>query len=379
MNTAHEVSARLATLLRDEQRAMADFLVALADFDARKLWRDLGHASLFAYLRRDLGLSAGAAQYRKTAAELIQAFPAVEAALRSGKLCLSSVVEVAKVLTSSNCAEVLPRFFGLSRREAEAVAVSIRPAPFAPQREIVTFARIASRSPSAAPVPASPAAAIAPSLPEAPTPNATAFRPAETVASSLATGNDRSEPAALEQPDSAKPLSSESARLHVTVSRRFLAKLEAARDALSHAKPDASMEEILEAGLDLLLADRAKKKGLGAKARNAVRATANEPATANQQAAAPTAHVPAQVKRDAWKRAGGRCEFRLHSGEVCGSTTRLEFDHVVPRAQGGPSTIDNIRVLCASHNQLAARRVFGDPWMDRFRRAPPAERAGSVT
>jgi hypothetical protein len=51
---------------------MAEFLVALADFDRRRLWRELGHASLFAFLHRELGLSAGAAFFRKTAAELIQ-------------------------------------------------------------------------------------------------------------------------------------------------------------------------------------------------------------------------------------------------------------------------------------------------------------------
>ncbi len=89
MNTnAHALSARLADLLRAEQGAMADFLLALADFDQRRLWVDLGYKSLFAYLHRELGLSRSAAHYRKTVVELIQRFPQVEAAFRSGKLCL---------------------------------------------------------------------------------------------------------------------------------------------------------------------------------------------------------------------------------------------------------------------------------------------------
>jgi hypothetical protein len=78
----------------------------------------------------------------------------------------------------------------------------------------------------------------------------------------------------------------------MTVSRQFLAKLEAATEALSHAKPGAGMEEILEAGLDLLLEQRARRKGLVA------------------------------------------------TNERCGSRVRLEFDHVMPRALGGPSTAD---------------------------------------
>jgi hypothetical protein len=97
METAREITARLADLLHREHGAMADFLLALSDFDAKHLWRDLGHTSLFSFLRRELGLSAGAAQYRKTAAELVRRFPEVEAGLRAGRLCLSSVVELAKV------------------------------------------------------------------------------------------------------------------------------------------------------------------------------------------------------------------------------------------------------------------------------------------
>jgi 5-methylcytosine-specific restriction endonuclease McrA len=65
----------------------------------------------------------------------------------------------------------------------------------------------------------------------------------------------------------------------------------------------------------------------------------------------------------------------LESGEICGSTHRVQFDHVHPFALGGESTVSNIRLTCAAHNLLAARRVFGDALMDRF--APP--RASGAT
>jgi hypothetical protein len=263
---------------------------------------------------------------------------------------------VAKVLTAANCAEVLPRFFRLSRREAELVAASIGPAPEPPTRDVVTAPR------------ATPA--------ESPPPNSTAFRPAETpppnATGSQTTAAHRDQPAStmpstIAPPasiarDAAKPLSSDLARLHITVSRRFLAKLEAARDALSHARPSATTEEILEAGLDLLLAERAKRHGLVAKPRNVAR-PAKEPSGKA---------VPAPVKREVWTRAGGRCEWRLHSGERCGSTVRLEYDHVVPRAHGGPSTTENLRLVCREHNDLAARQVFGDEWMERLRGNRPS-------
>ena len=48
----------------------------------------------------------------------------------------------------------------------------------------------------------------------------------------------------------------------MTVTRRFMEKLAAARAALSHSHPGATEGEILEAGLDLLLERHAKRKGL---------------------------------------------------------------------------------------------------------------------
>jgi 5-methylcytosine-specific restriction endonuclease McrA len=51
-------AARLADLLRNEQHAMADFLVALAQ---RRGWIALGYANLFDFLVRELGLSRRAA------------------------------------------------------------------------------------------------------------------------------------------------------------------------------------------------------------------------------------------------------------------------------------------------------------------------------
>jgi hypothetical protein len=350
MTSARELTNRLASLLRDERGIMADFLLALADFDRKKRWRELGHTSLFYFLRRELRLSAGAAQNRKTAAELIQKFPEVEAALRAGELCLSTVNEVAKVLTPENRHEVLPRFFGLSRREAEDVAVSLRPAEMIPVREVVTTIRPAAAAVRAAsPVASSPVAAAgaAPAL---------AFHLDEPTPPPVPVPAPVPQPVTPPPRDSIEPLDAERSRLHVTVSRRFLEKLEAAKDALGHACPGGSAEEILERGLDLVLAEHAKRKGL-------VEKPLKEPRPSRTDA------IPAHVKRAVWRRAGGRCEFLLESGERCGCTRRLEFDHIDPLARGGSSSIDNVRLACREHNVLAARRVFGDALMDRYVRS----------
>src|SRR6266542_641245 len=143
MNTARALTTRLADLLAREHGALADFLVALADFDERRLWVELGHASLFYYLHRELRLSKAASQYRKVATELIQQVPSVVEPLRNGRLCLTSIIEAAKVVTAANWEAVLPRFYGLSRREAMEVVAALQPHPAPPTRTVVTSTRTA--------------------------------------------------------------------------------------------------------------------------------------------------------------------------------------------------------------------------------------------
>jgi hypothetical protein len=368
MDNARELASRLLDLLRREHAAMADFLVALAAFDERRLWAKLGHTSLFHFLHRELGMSKGAAHYRKTAAELIHRVPEVVEPLRDGRICITSIIELAKVVTPENRQEVLPRFFNCSRQEARAVSAELCPAEAAPHRTVVTAMAFAMPARVEA-VPASGEAVQPVELPpvERPSPCPVAIQP-------------------LAPRTVAEPLTADLRRLHVTVSKRFMEKLDAARDALSHSNPGADAEAILEAGLDLLIERAAKRRGIVAKPRTRIAPSPDlSPAGAGERgdtldsvAEAPgrrdphagdgnkTRHIPAAVKREVWLRDGGRCQFRLENGELCGSTHRLQFDHVRPVALGGESTVSNIRIACAPHNLLAARRILGDALVDRY-------------
>ncbi len=138
--------------------------------------------------------------------------------------------------------------------------------------------------------------------------------------------------------DEVEPVSAELRRFHVTVSRRFLEKLSAARDALSHTHPGAETGVVLEAALDLLLAAHEKK---------------NPP-----RPPASTRHIPAEVKRAVWLRDGGRCQWPIASGGICGSTTRVEYDYIVPLARGGSSTVGELRLLCRRHNFIHAEQTY---------------------
>ena len=149
MTIARQSAAQLADLFQRERVAMADFLLALAEFDRHRLWLELGYSSLFHFLHRDLGMSKGAAFYRKTAAELVQKFPEVVEPLRDGRLCITTVIELAKVITAENREDVLPRFFHRSKCEAKAVSAALAPEEAPARRQVVTRLRLEEPRPSA--------------------------------------------------------------------------------------------------------------------------------------------------------------------------------------------------------------------------------------
>ena len=79
--------------------------------------------------------------------------------------------------------------------------------------------------------------------------------------------------------------------------------------------------------------------------------------------------IPASVRRTVWARDAGCCTFTAPDGTRCGSRWKLELDHVVPAALGGPPTIDNLRLRCRTHNLLHAEAIFGREHMERCRGA----------
>ncbi|WP_248359043.1 hypothetical protein [Anaeromyxobacter oryzae] len=142
--------------------------------------------------------------------------------------------------------------------------------------------------------------------------------------------------------------------MHLTVAKRFEAKVAEARDALSYSHPGASTEEILEVALDLLL-DRAKKrKGLVEKPRREKRPSRPD-------------HIPAEVKRAVWVRDGGCCRWALENGGVCGSRHRLAAERL---------RLDVVVLpTCSPHGKSSA--MHG--WTGTRRPARPPRRRGAAT
>lgn len=59
----------------------------------------------------------------------------------------------------------------------------------------------------------------------------------------------------------------------------------------------------------------------------------------------------AVLERDAW-----RCQYPITPAQVCGAPANTA-GHIIPRSQGGPDRLDNLRAECPAHNYGDGARI----------------------
>jgi hypothetical protein len=327
-----DLVARLRELAGRERGEVVLLIAHLAELDTRDFHLRAGHGSLFAYCRDALALSEQEAYSRIAAARAARRFPVVLEMLEAGVLNVTTVRLLAPRLTPENHRAALESARGKSKLQVEELAARLWPRPDVPSvvRKLPPPARVPSLPIAASVVPVSPAAAgslvAAPAATSPPVPPWPAPRRSADIA----------------------PLSPDRYKVQVTISGQTLEKLQRAKDLLRHAIPSGDEAAILDRALTALLASLAQK-----------RFAATEKPRASAGTAAGSRHIPAEVKREVWRRDLGRCAFVGTGGRRCGERAFLEFHHVRPFAMGGEATVKNIQLRCRSHNDYEARVCFG--------------------
>ncbi len=381
------LSAKLQSLVGEERSILADFLLHLAELDRRRAYAELGYGSLWDYCLRALHLREGAAGRRIGAMRVLRRFPQLEAAIRDGRLCLSTLSLLGQVLTEANVSDLLERAAFKSKADVDALVASLRPRPEPAEGVRRTCAHHQDRRPEPPALVQArlPACGGITALPEL------AFRPPDP-------GPDRSwcapqvaaapEPARLLDPAMSQalvgrppgPTSPDPERwsVRVTLSKDGKALLDTLRQLLAHKLPGGELGTVIEEALRCAVEKHGKRRGLVVPR---CKPPAKEPAPARRgpvPAASPRhLAIAASVRREVWARDAGRCTFVAPDGTRCESRWKLELDHVRPLAMGGPSDAANLRLRCRTHNLLHAENVYGRACMDRHRRREPP-RAGLI-
>jgi 5-methylcytosine-specific restriction endonuclease McrA len=348
------LSRRLAALAGDERELQVEFLLHLDAFDQRRGWAEAGYPSLWEWCLRVLHLREGAAGRRIAAMRVLRRFPSLAAALRDGRLCMSTVALLGPVLTEENRDDLVASAAFLTKADVERLVASLAPRA-APRDGLRLVSSGAARRETALPGIATSAAAQ-----PTPDPRVAAGAPAE--------------PAPVARPPSpatVRPVSADTYSLRVTVDASFKQELEALKDLLAHKIPDGDLSAVLREAVRCALETHGKRRGAVQPSRVRKPAPVKQQGDSAPQARKAREPIPAAVRREVWTRDGGRCAWVAEDGHRCGSTWKLELDHVVPAALGGPSTVENLRLHCRSHNELGAEQIFGPAHMDLFRRGGP--------
>ncbi len=348
------LARRLGELAGCEREVQVEFLLHLAEFDTRRAWAEAGHRSLWDYLLRVVHLREGAAFRRIAAMRVVRRLPVVAEALRDGRLCLSTVAVLEPLLTEANVGELVARAAFLTKAEVQRLAVTLQPRT-APKDGLRL---LPSKKAEAREAHASVDEHSTPPVPVAAT-------PPPPAAFQLAPPPSR---ATLE------PVTADTYSLRATVDAALQKEIQELRSLLSHKIPNGDLVTVLREAVKCALEKHRKRKGASEPSGKRKSPAAAKPAKETVCGRQP---ISAAVRREVWKRDGGRCTWCGPDGQRCGSTWKVELDHIQPAALGGPSTVGNLRILCRSHNALAAEHAFGREHMEACRNKAP--RTGEVT
>jgi len=315
-----ELTGRLRQLVREEQNLTLLILPHLAEVERRGLYCEMAYGSLFEYCKQEFGYSDASAWRRAGAAIAIVKCPEAWELLKQKRVTMTTLSQVSSIITPKLLGEIADK----TKSEVDLIIAAYSPRQAHPDKSRPVL------------VPKKIDSLVAPA------------GPSPSLRSEVNLTNIK--------------LSFEQKwKVEGVVSEHVNEKLQRCKKLLSRKYPkgvdyDTLFDELTELFLDKKDPERSIKKQ-------------HTPVTRSKLKAGQTRHVPAEVRIKVWKRDGGKCAFVGSNGKRCNSDYSLQFDHYpIPYARGGPSTANNLRLLCAKHNNYTAAQVYGAQHMIKYRR-----------
>lgn len=369
-----ELIKRLDALVQKEREATLEILQHLGEMDCRRLYLAMGYGSLFEYCTRCLGYSESAANRRIKTARCIRDHQEIYELLSCNELNLSSASKLSVIITEQNKQELLEEVRCKSARQVDEIIARFRPMNALHDRMRAVYVK---KSPHDSTQKQGMSAY-----------KSDKFRAADVGGRTFTTCTGRQQQAtALEK----------KYKLEFAIEPECMKKLEEAKALLSKKYPKKVplgklLEEALDAYLDKNSPERKKKRRetrrakkqdnnndkpsqkkmiQKSKAKNSSTKTIEAERSTNR---GPThskhegnhiisRHIPQAIQDEVYARDGGRCTFIGPDGMRCNSTWNLQIDHIMPFAKGGSHNIQNLRLLCAKHNNLEAANIYGKEFM----------------
>lgn len=317
---ALKMDQNLKALVKTERKITYEILLLIQAFDITKSYRELGYSSLFEYLVKEIGYSESAAQRRISSARLMKQVPGIETDLQSGKLNLTQVSLA----------------YSAIRQEEKAQGTKV-----SSEQKNEILRKLKSKN---------------------------TFESQKVLLEEL----PNYEPVAPK----AIPQKANQVYLTLQMSEKDWQKIQALLAHFSHKVPDQRLESLLLYFADQMeMKKRAQEKKVQIQSKSMPREQPRKdgngklpdsPKISKETASLPLRqwkngrhhrkYIPAHISATVFAKARHQCQFVSQTGRRCSARHFLEIEHCVPLARGGTDGIQNLRVYCRSHNQLAAKR-----------------------
>ena len=302
-----ELVSRIASLCLEGRRLVARLIVHLIEVEDRALDKKSACSSMWDFCTERLKMSEGEASRRLNAARLVRKFPSVLGRIERGEVHLSALRQLRPYLDEENVDAVLDEAKGKTRSQLDEMIARRFPRPNAPTVEIPIVASMTTATAGATPPP----------------------------------------PPALACPARIEPLSATGVLVQMTMTAEGYADLKRAKELLGHCIPDGDTVTVIERALRTLVEDLERDR----------RAKTSRPQASGRPSK--PGHIPAATRREVFARDGEQCTYVDSEGRRCECRTRVELDHVLPRALGGGDDASNLRARCRAHNLHGAKEIFG--------------------
>jgi len=269
------LNIRLSELVKKEREILSEVLLHIQEIDSRRLYLKFSFGSMFEYLTKHMGYSAGSAQRRIDAARLGKEIKSVVSDLETGALNLAQVGLLQKSI----------------RQKQQAVSIEIKESLLEKMKHKT-------------------------------------FQESQVLIA-------RDLEIEIQQSSKTTCQADESVRLEITFSKEQWQKLEKMRSLISNSLPNGSWEQVLEYVSDKVIAAKTKTRGAVIE---------------------PQQRSFSVLRKQMLQKSKG-CEHQnFETKKICGSQWKLQVDHKQPRWAGGSDRPENLRMLCALHNQDRYRR-----------------------
>ncbi len=312
-----QLHSRVSNLMQRERECTLAILDHLVEINRRKLYCDRGHSSLFAYVTDELGYSTASAVRRIGAVRAITLHPPFRDMIATRETTLSALSAVSRDITADNAGMIAKQLNGATIKDAQLLSSELRGGVIVREK----IRPVAIRSPE---------------------------QPTRLHIRSGCDSSARPVPNINVAP---KPSSIPGYALEFAIDAPTMALVERAM-ALASNRPGGkpTTAELFAMSLEVFLdkydperREARRKKRAAGKSKDKVGSRA----------------LPQATRDRVFVRDGGRCTFRSPDNVRCNARHHLHVDHIVPRANGGSNAIDNLRLLCATHNRYEARRLLG--------------------